>query len=199
MLLIQRPKKSLCEVPARRDEFGTSRVRAESGATRPGLLYYNAVGDHMNVAARLCSIASADPSVVDVSDRQITLLAEQGGDPPGRAGRSKYIAPIVTTKPFALALTSKGRLREKRQMTVGLKGVGTRIPAHEIWHQPLDLSWSPDRAAHSSMFAPTSVADVANAADGFADRFYGDQVMKVAATETDTVQRLIRKLQEQMP
>src|SRR5262249_51191280 len=146
------------------DEFGTSRVRGEGGTTRPGLLYYNAVGDHMNVAARLCSIASADPSVVDVSDRQISIISQQGREVPGGASRLKYIGPIVTTKPFALALTSKGLLRERRQMTVGLKGVGTRIPAQEIWHESLDLSWSPDRAAHSSMFPPTSVANVANAA-----------------------------------
>lgn len=184
--------------PVHFDEFGTSRGRAKDGTTRPGLLYYNAVGDHMNVAARLCSIASADPAVVDVADR----LNQSKGDSktqPARGGFGlEYIAPMVMTKPFALALAQAQPARllsELRYMTVGLKGIGNRIPAIEIWPQSLDLRWLPEEAARSATFPPEQVAAVA---DRVADKFYGEQVRSVAALETETVKHLIDKLKLQM-
>jgi class 3 adenylate cyclase len=181
------------------DEFGISRTEANAGGMSRGLLYYNAVGDHMNVAARLCGIAHAELSTVDVVDRPSFDSSSSYGafvdalDCPSL----NYLAPIVITKPMALALwQTQGLLPQPSFTTVRLKGVGNRIPILEIWPKSLDLRLRPEEAARSSRFPPENVAHLMKEVTD--DDFYAEQVNVIGYSETEIVNRLIESLSSEL-
>jgi class 3 adenylate cyclase len=179
------------------DEFGTSRRQEPDGSISRGLLYYNAVGDHMNVAARLGGIAHAEKSAVDVVERPDSAILRARRQHAQDDGALDYMAPLVTTKPFALAQTAQdGLLPASQFSTVRLKGIGNRIPVLEIWPEPLDLNLTPAAAAHRAKFPPERVAELITRVGG--DPFYSEQVRAIGDSETKTVERLVRSLVERL-
>jgi len=183
------------------DEFGTSRRETAGGAISRGLLYYNAVGDHMNVAARLCGIAHAELSAVDIVDRPASAFSgSTSSQAPQRRADDHllaYLAPIVATKPLALAQSLPGRLLPLPVFTtVRLKGIGNRIPVQEIWPEPLDLRMRPEEASRTSRFPPDRVAQVMVEATN--DPFYATQVKDVGLAECETVTRLMNSLSSEL-
>jgi hypothetical protein len=111
------------------DEFGVPRSRAEDDDLGSGFLTYTPVGDHVNVAARLCGIAHQEIGSIDILERPTSVVNQHPRAP-------EYLAPIVTTKPAALSQAAGDRLYpEPVFTTVTLKGVGHRIPVLEIWPQ----------------------------------------------------------------
>jgi hypothetical protein len=178
------------------DEFGISRRQLDGGGMVRGLLYYNAVGDHMNVAARLCGIAHTELSDVDVIDRPSFDSKSSHGlaevlDYPAL----NYLAPIVTTKPMAL-WQSQGLLPHPSFTTVRLKGVGNRIPILEIWPKSLDLRLRPEEAARSSRFSPEKVFSLMQEVTD--DSFYAAQTKEIGHSETEIVNRLIESLSSEI-
>ncbi len=179
------------------DEFGISRRQGTDGGVVRGLLYYNAVGDHMNVTARLCGIAHTELTDVDVVDRPSFDSSSSYGAfsdvldyPP-----LNYLAPIVITKPMAL-WQSHGLLPQPKFTTVRLKGVGNRIPILEIWPKSLDLRLRPEEAARSSRFSPEMVVPLMQ--DVTDDDFYAARVNAIGYSETEVVNRLIESLSSEL-
>ena len=179
------------------DEFGISRRQADDGGMGRGLLYYNAVGDHMNVAARLCGIAHTEVSAVDVVDRPSFDSNSSYGafadvlDYP----TLNYLAPIVITKPMALWQAER-LLPQPKFTTVRLKGVGNRIPILEIWPKSLDLRLRPEEAARSSRFSPEMVVPLMQEVTD--DDFYAAGVNAIGYSETEIVNRLIESLSSEL-
>lgn len=119
------------------DYFGTSTGGNGNKGLIGGYLEFTAVGDNVNTAQRLESIAGKPVAAVGVIDRS-----------PGRASRSpNYMAPIILSRTAFLRVqgalrvpfrTTGGSLAEEYQSAVALRGKGGLAEVYEVSPEELD-------------------------------------------------------------
>ena len=182
------------------DEFGSCRNQGQDGSLTSGLLYYNVVGDHMNVASRLSGVAHSELSAVDIvqrpADGKPQYLATNAATYPSADLHLDYLAPIIATKPLALSVTEHLLNSQPSFMTVRLKGIGNRLPVLEIWPKNLEMHLPPQDAASLSEFPPERVASLMQAVTQ--DQYYAAQVREVGAREVETLRRLVDRLKNDL-
>jgi class 3 adenylate cyclase len=164
------------------EEFGVSRTFDEEGRLRPGILAYTAVGDHVNLASRLVGIAARDVHDVQVFERS-SGASER--DP-------QRIAPIVVSKPVAIATAAWVANRAPHYTFVALKGMGYTLPVLELWPQPLELHTEFEEATINSKKVVQVLASTTN--DDFAARRIDELARGEAArvrTHVDAFRRVL--------